>query len=154
MLGYIMPDNQGKLVPLEEGWYHTGYVVEIDEIGFVYIKDRIKRFAKIGGEMVSLNAVHEMVCKAYEWMGADFQYGVVAVPHESKGEQIVLVTNNNQVTQDVLHSYIKNNGMSELFLPRVILYKDKLPVFATGKADNVTLKKEVMEELKINPVAE
>lgn len=154
MLGYIMPDNPGKLVPLEGGWYHTGDVVEIDEIGFVYIKDRIKRFAKIGGEMVSLNAVHEMVCKAYEWMGADFQYGVVAVPHESKGEQIVLVTNNNQVTQDVLHSYIKNNGMSELFLPRVILYRDKLPVFATGKADNVTLKKEVMEELKIIPAAE
>ena len=154
MLGYIMPDNPGKLVPLEGGWYHTGDVVEIDEIGFVYIKDRIKRFAKIGGEMVSLNAVHEMVCKAYEWMGAEFQYGVVAVPHESKGEQIVLVTNNNQVTQDVLHSYIKNNGMSELFLPRVILYRDKLPVFATGKADNVTLKKEVMEELKINSTAE
>ena len=141
--------TSGKLVPLEDGWYHTGDVVEIDEIGFVYIKDRIKRFAKIGGEMVSLNAVHEMVCKAYEWMGAEFQYGIVAVPHESKGEQIVLVTNNNQVTQDVLHSYIKNNGMSELFLPRVILYKDKLPVFATGKADNVTLKKEVMEELGI-----
>ena len=149
MMGYIMPEHPGKLVPLEDGWYHTGDVVEIDEIGFVYIKDRIKRFAKIGGEMVSLNAVHEMVCKAYEWMGAEFQYGIVAVPHESKGEQIVLVTNNNQVTQDVLHSYIKNNGMSELFLPRVILYKDKLPVFATGKADNVTLKKEVMEELGI-----
>ena len=101
MMGYIMPEHPGKLVPLEDGWYHTGDVVEIDEIGFVYIKDRIKRFAKIGGEMVSLNAVHEMVCKAYEWMGAEFQYGIVAVPHESKGEQIVLVTNNNQVTQDV-----------------------------------------------------
>lgn len=148
MLGYIMPDNPGVLVPLEDGWYHTGDVVEIDEIGFVYIKDRIKRFAKIGGEMVSLNAVQEMVCKAYEWMGAEFHYGVVAVPHESKGEQIVLVTNNNQVTQDVLHDYIKNNGMSELYLPRVILYHDQLPVFATGKMDNVTLKKQVLEELQ------
>ena len=63
MMGYILPDNPGVLVPLEGGWYHTGDVVEIDEIGFVYIRDRIKRFAKIGGEMVSLNAVHEMVCK-------------------------------------------------------------------------------------------
>ena len=76
-----------------------------------------------------------------------FSYGVVAIPHESKGEQIVLVTNNRMVTQEVLHSYIKNNGMSELYLPRVILFRDKLPVFATGKADNVTLKKEVLEEL-------
>ncbi len=147
MMGYIMPDNPGVLVPLKDGWYHTGDVVEIDEIGFVYIKDRIKRFAKIGGEMVSLNAVHEMVVKACESMGTDFSYGVVAVPHESKGEQIVLVTNNQKVTQDLLHTYIRNNGMSELYLPRLILYHDTLPMFATGKADNVTLKKEVMEEL-------
>lgn len=153
MMGYIMPDNPGVLVPLDGGWYHTGDVVEIDEIGFIYIKDRIKRFAKIGGEMVSLNAVDTMVRKAYEWMSQDnensemFSYGVVAIPHESKGEQIVLVTNNKMVTQEGLHSYIKNNGMSELYLPRIIMFKDKLPVFATGKADNVTLKKEVLEEL-------
>mgnify|MGYP004632170765 CR=1 FL=1 len=147
MMGYIMPDNPGVLVPLKDGWYHTGDVVDIDEIGFVYIKDRIKRFAKIGGEMVSLNAVHEMVVKACESMGTDFAYGVVAVPHESKGEQIVLVTNNKKVTQDLLHTYIRNNGMSELYLPRLILYHDTLPMFATGKADNVTLKREVMEEL-------
>lgn len=147
MLGYIMPDRPGVLVPLEDGWYHTGDVVEIDEIGFVYIKDRIKRFAKIGGEMVSLNAVQEMVCKAYEWMGAEFQYGVVAIPHESKGEQIVLVTNNKQVTQEVIHDYIKNNGLSELYLPRLILFKEQLPVFATGKMDNVSLKKLVLEDL-------
>lgn len=149
MMGYIMPDNPGVLVPLKDGWYHTGDVVEIDEIGFVYIKDRIKRFAKIGGEMVSLNAVHEMVVKACESYGTDYSYGVVAVPHESKGEQIVLVTNNKKVTQDCLHNYIRTNGMSELYLPRLILYHDSLPVFATGKADNVTLKKQVMEELGI-----
>lgn len=145
MMGYILPDNPGVLVPLEGGWYHTGDVVEIDEIGFVYIRDRIKRFAKIGGEMVSLNAVHEMVCKAYETDG-EFQYGVVAIPHESKGEQIVLATNNRNVSQDGLHAYIRANAMSELFLPWIILYMEKLPVFATGKADNVTLKKIVLAE--------
>ena len=150
MLGYIMPENPGVLVPLENGWYHTGDVVEIDELGYVYIRDRIKRFAKIGGEMVSLNAVQDMVIKAYEWMGSDFSYGVVSVPHESKGEQIVLVTNNTQVKQEVLHDYIKNNGMSELFLPRTILYHEKIPAFLTGKTDNVTLKKEVIEELGLN----
>ena len=150
MLGYILPENPGVLAPLEGGWYHTGDVVEIDELGYVYIKDRIKRFAKIGGEMVSLNAVQDMVISAYEWMGSDFTYGIVSVPHESKGEQIVLVTNNTQVKQEVLHDYIKNNGMSELFLPRTILYHDKIPSFLTGKTDNVTLKKEVMEELGLN----
>ena len=149
MLGYILPDNPGVLVPLEDGWYHTGDVVEMDEIGFVYIRDRIKRFAKVGGEMVSLNAVHETVVKAFEEDGVEHSYGVVAVPHESKGEQIVLVTTNHKATNDRLHAYIRQNGLPELYLPRVILYHDSLPVFATGKADNVTLKKQVMEELNI-----
>ncbi len=148
MLGYYLPENPGVLVPPEEGWYKTGDVVEIDEIGFVYIRDRIKRFAKIGGEMVSLTAVLDMVVKAYEWMGPDFGYGVVAIPHESKGEQIVLVTTNNQVKQSVLHEYVKNNGLSELFLPRMIMYRDSIPTFATGKTDNITLKKEVLEEIE------
>ncbi len=147
MLGYFMPDNPGVLVPPTDGWYHTGDVVEIDEIGFFTIKDRIKRFAKIGGEMVSLNAVHDMIVEATNHMGPDFSYGVVAVPHESKGEQIVLVTNNNDVTSSLIHEYIKANGLPELFMPRIILYHEKLPVFATGKSDNVTLKKEVMAEL-------
>ena len=147
MMGYIMPEKPGVLQPLEDGWYHTGDVVSIDDIGFVYIKDRIKRFAKIGGEMVSLNAVDNMVRRACEKYGEEYSYGIVSIPHESKGEQIVLATNNRNVTQELLHNYIKAHGMSELYLPRIILFKEKLPVFATGKADNVTLKKEVMEEL-------
>lgn len=147
MLGYIMAENPGVLVPLKDGWYHTGDVVEIDEIGFVFIKDRIKRFAKIGGEMVSLNAVDIMVRKACDCFGEEFDYGIIAIPHESKGEQIVLATNNRNVTQELLHAHIKSNGVSELYLPRLIIFKDRLPVFATGKADNVTLKKEILEEL-------
>ena len=153
MLGYYMPTEPGVLVPPQNGWYHTGDVVDIDEIGFFTIKDRIKRFAKIGGEMVSLNAVQDMVIDATKEMLGEYNYGVVAIPHESKGEQIVLVTNNKSVTSAMLHDYVKANGMSELYLPRVILYHEKLPVFATGKSDNVTLKKEVMAELS-TPTAE
>ena len=101
--------------------------------------------------MVSLNAVHETIVKAFEADGVDKSYGVVAVPHESKGEQIVLVTTNKDATNERLHTYIKQNGLPELFLPRVILYHDNIPVFATGKADNVTLKKQVLEELGLVP---
>lgn len=147
--GYYYSDNPGVLVPPKDGWYNTGDVVEIDEIGFIYIKDRIKRFAKIGGEMVSLNAVDEIVKKAYNNAEDGFNCGVVAVPHESKGEQIVLVTNDKNVTQKMIHEYIKRNNMSELYLPRIILYLESIPVFATGKTDNITLKKEVMKELGI-----
>ena len=146
MAGYIMADNPGVLVPPEDGWYHTGDIVEMDEIGFITIKDRIKRFAKIGGEMVSLRAVENMICKAYE--GKDeFCCGVVAIPHENKGEQIVVATNEPSLTIEMLREFIKANGYPELYLPRIILHKDKIPTFATGKIDNVTLKKEVLAEL-------
>ena len=62
--------------------------------------------------------------------------------------QIVLVTTNRQVKQEVLHEYVRNNGLSELFMPRIILYRDSIPTFATGKTDNITLKREVLEELE------
>ncbi len=150
MAGYIMADNPGVLVPPPDGWYHTGDVVEIDEIGFISIKDRIKRFAKIGGEMVSLRAVESMINNAFGG-SEDFCCGVVAIPHEHKGEQIVVVTNEKSLTTDKLHDFIKQNGYPELYMPRIILYRDKIPMSATGKIDNVTLKKEVLAE--INSVA-
>lgn len=152
MAGYIMADNPGVLVEPHNGWYHTGDVVEIDDIGFIKIKDRIKRFAKIGGEMVSLKAVENMICKAFE--GKDeFCCGVVAVPHENKGEQIVVVTNEPTLTSDMLHEFIRKNGYPELYMPRIILYKDKIPTSGTGKVDNVTLKKEVIAELNKSAAA-
>lgn len=152
MMGYYYSDNPGVLVPPQDGWYNTGDVVDVDEIGFFTIKDRIKRFAKIGGEMVSLNAVDELVRKAVMNTAEEgFNCGVVAVPHESKGEQVVLVTNDKSITQSIIHDYIKRNNMSELYLPRTILYRESIPVFSTGKTDNVTLKRDVMEELGITP---
>ena len=147
MKGYIFADNPGVLVPPEDGWYHTGDVVEIDDIGFIKIKDRIKRFAKIGGEMVSLKAVENMINHAFEGK-EDFACGVVSVPHERKGEQIIVVTNEKSLTLDKIKEFIKQNEYPELYTPRQILYFDKIPTSGTGKVDNVTLKKEVMEELK------
>ena len=146
MKGYIFADNPGVLVPPHNGWYHTGDVVEIDEIGFITIKDRIKRFAKVGGEMISLKAVENMINSAFSGRD-DFCCGVVAVPHEQKGEQIVVVTNEKTLNTEMLREFIKQNGYPELYLPRQIIYRDKIPMSATGKVDNVTLKKDVLSEL-------
>jgi len=147
MAGYILPENPGVLVPPHNGWYHTGDVVEIDEIGFITIKDRIKRFAKVGGEMVSLKAVENMINEAFTGQD-DFCCGVVAIPHEQKGEQIVVVTNEKTLTTEMLREFVKQHGYPELYIPRQILYKDKIPTSATGKVDNVTLKKEVLAEIQ------
>lgn len=148
MKGYILADNPGVLVPPEGGWYKTGDVVEIDEIGFITIKDRIKRFAKIGGEMVSLKAVENMVCQAFS-NKEDFACGVVAIPHEHKGEQIVVVSTDKDLTLEILREFVKKNGYSELYLPRIVLIKEKIPTTATGKVDNLALRKEVLAELGI-----
>ena len=60
MLGYLRAENPGVLEPPPEGWHDTGDIVTIDAQGFIAIKGRAKRFAKIGGEMISLAAVEAL----------------------------------------------------------------------------------------------
>ena len=145
MMGYIMPENPGVLVPLKDGWYHTGDVVEVDDLGFIKLIDRVKRFAKIGGEMISLTAIEnnaKAICK-----DEDFKCVAVALPHAKKGEQIVLISNNKDLSRKDLIDYSKQNGLSELYVPSILLYKDEFPVFATGKADKISLKKWAAEQI-------
>ena len=146
MMGYIYADNPGVLVPVKDGWYHTGDVVEVDELGFIKLIDRAKRFAKIGGEMISLTAVENYakeICK-----DEDFKCVAVAAPHAKKGEQIVLVSNNSNLTRKDFIDFVSKKGLSELYVPSVLLVKEDFPVFATGKADKVSLKKWAIEQLK------
>ena len=158
MAGYIKIDNPGVIQPPKDGWHDTGDIVEIDEDGFVFIKDRFKRFAKIGGEMVSLTAVENFIIKMYKednFIKSDKNpeivedYMVIAVPHYKKGEQLVLVTNNPDVKFADIAAYAKQFNISELMLPKTILIHDELPIFANGKKDYITLKKKVIEELDL-----
>jgi acyl-[acyl-carrier-protein]-phospholipid O-acyltransferase/long-chain-fatty-acid--[acyl-carrier-protein] ligase len=145
MKGYIYADNPGVLVAPKDGWYHTGDVVEVDDLGFIKLIDRAKRFAKIGGEMISLTAVEDNakeICKDEE-----FKCVAVAAPHEKKGEQIVLVSNKADLERKDFVDYVAKEGLSELYVPSVLLYKEDFPVFATGKADKVSLKKWAIEQL-------
>jgi len=146
MLGYILPENPGVLVEPENGWYHTGDVVEVDDLGFIKIVDRVKRFAKIGGEMVSLTAVENYakeICPEDEFICV-----AVALPHARKGEQIVLVSNNENLSKKDFSAFCQARGLSELYTPAVFLYRQDFPVFATGKADKVSLKAWASEEMK------
>ncbi len=146
MKGYMFADNPGVLVPVKDGWYHTGDVVVVDDLGFVKIVDRVKRFAKIAGEMISLTAVENI---AHEiWQSEDFHCGIVAVPHPKKGEQIVMVSNQKDLDKDKFSQKVQKKGMSELYIPSLFMYKEEIPIFATGKADNITLKKWVLKELE------
>jgi acyl-[acyl-carrier-protein]-phospholipid O-acyltransferase/long-chain-fatty-acid--[acyl-carrier-protein] ligase len=133
MLGYLLADNPGTLVPPEsiygKGWYDTGDIVHIDDEGFISIRGRSKRFAKIGGEMVSLTAVEQLASKA--WPGA--LHAAVSIPDSKKGEQILLLTTQkNAVLQDI---EAVAEGVAKIALPRKIFIVDAIPVMATGKVN-------------------
>jgi acyl-[acyl-carrier-protein]-phospholipid O-acyltransferase/long-chain-fatty-acid--[acyl-carrier-protein] ligase len=137
MLGYIKADKPGVIQPPQDGWHDTGDVVSIDEEGFIAIRGRLKRFAKIGGETVSL-AVVESIASA---LWPDHNHAAIAVPDGRKGEQIVLVTTNKDANRHDLVGWAHNHGVADLAVPRRIMAVDDIPVLGTGKTDYVQVEK-------------
>lgn len=139
MSGYFRFENPGVLEPTTseegDGWYATGDVVRVDD-GFVTIVDRVKRFAKVGGEMVSLSVVEKIAERA-----ATGLHAVTTRVDPNKGEALVLFTTNKNLTREALSAAAKGLGASELSVPRTIVTVDTLPLLGTGKTDYVTLKK-------------
>src|SRR6185312_3727199 len=135
MTGYFLADHPGVLVPPKDGWHDTGDIVDIDEQGFVTILGRAKRFAKIGGEMVSLAAVEASASAA--WPG--FAHAVVSRPDSKKGEQLVLYTTAPAASARDLSAWGRAHGVPELMLPKDVRVLEALPVLATGKTDYVAL---------------
>jgi acyl-[acyl-carrier-protein]-phospholipid O-acyltransferase/long-chain-fatty-acid--[acyl-carrier-protein] ligase len=142
MLGYIRPDAPGRIVPPEGGWYDTGDVASIDEQGFIAIRGRVKRFAKIGGETVSLAVVENIAAAIWP----DNHHAAVTMADRAKGEQIVLVTDVAGARRLDLVAWAQNHGVSELAVPRRIVVVEALPVLGTGKTDYVTVQKLAEQE--------
>lgn len=131
MKGYLLASQPGEVVPPEGGWHDTGDIVDIDESGFVTIKGRAKRFAKLGGEMVSLAAVETMISNL--WPGHN--HVVVSLPDPKKGETLVLVTEKPDGDRKALQKEAQAQGFPELWVPRAILVTQAIPVLGSGKID-------------------
>jgi acyl-[acyl-carrier-protein]-phospholipid O-acyltransferase/long-chain-fatty-acid--[acyl-carrier-protein] ligase len=131
MAGYLVPGGDGRPVPPQDGWYDTGDIVAVDEDGCVRIRGRAKRFAKIGGEMVSLAAIETLA--AGLWPGAS--HVAVTLPDARKGEQIVLVTDKPDAERAALLAYAQAQQYPELWVPRAILVTAGIPVLGSGKID-------------------
>lgn len=131
MLGYLLADQPGKIIPAPEQWHDTGDIVKIDTQGYITILGRAKRFAKIGGEMVSLTAVELYITALWP----NHMHAVVTIPDPRKGEQLILLTNNSQAKRDELVAYARQQGINELSVPKKIVFLEKLPLLATGKID-------------------
>jgi acyl-[acyl-carrier-protein]-phospholipid O-acyltransferase/long-chain-fatty-acid--[acyl-carrier-protein] ligase len=143
MLGYLKVERPGVLEPPVEGWHDTGDIVSIDEQGFVAIKGRAKRFAKVGGEMISLAAVETLAGDLWP----NVPSAVVAVPDARKGERLILVTQQKDATRSQFIAFARERHASELMFPAEIMILDKMPMLGSGKVDMMTLNKLVQEQV-------
>lgn len=148
MMGYLLHDSEGKIVPPStergEGWHDTGDIADIDEEGYISILGRAKRFAKLGGEMVSLTAVEELATQTWP----ESNHAAVSIPDDRKGEKIVLVTDYLEANKKKLQESARNLKYGEIYIPAKILLAEELPVMGTGKTDYIELTKMVLAEEK------
>ncbi len=141
MLGYLKSENPGVLEPPPEGWHDTGDIVVIDKDGFVTIKGRAKRFAKIAGEMVSLAAVEALAAEC--WPGV--LSGVASLPDARKGERLVLVTQQKDATRAAFQAFAKSKGAADLMIPAEVMVVPAVPVLGSGKLDFAGISRLVKE---------
>ena len=142
MQGYIKLEQPGDLQAPAEGWYDTGDIVKIDNNGYISIIGRVKRFAKVAGEMISLNAVEMFIDEVWP----EFRHAVLAQSDERKGEQLILFSTYPQAERKALQAYAKQQGIGELMVPKQVKVVQSIPVLGTGKTDYVSLAKLITDE--------
>jgi acyl-[acyl-carrier-protein]-phospholipid O-acyltransferase/long-chain-fatty-acid--[acyl-carrier-protein] ligase len=142
MLGYLRAEKPGVVEVPPEGWHDTGDIVTIDDQGFVAIKGRAKRFAKIGGEMISLAAVEMLAAEL--WPNSVTAVSSVADPR--KGERLIMVTDKHGATRPEFMAYARSQHASELMLPADVIVLDKMPMLGSGKVDQLVIDKFVRDQ--------
>jgi acyl-[acyl-carrier-protein]-phospholipid O-acyltransferase/long-chain-fatty-acid--[acyl-carrier-protein] ligase len=140
MRGYLNPDANAKFLALG-GWYDTGDIVSVDADGFMFIRGRLKRFAKVSGEMVSLTAVEDALAGAFPHYGLRCQVAVLSRPDEDKGEALIAVTNEPRMKLDEIRAAIKARGLTNLCVPREVRTVREIPKLGTGKVNHRELAK-------------
>jgi acyl-[acyl-carrier-protein]-phospholipid O-acyltransferase/long-chain-fatty-acid--[acyl-carrier-protein] ligase len=144
MMGYYRYESPGVLQPtsslLGKGWYDTGDVVTVDSEGFIRILGRIKRFAKIAGEMVPLEVVEKIAYQA----SPEKEHVAITFDDEKRGEQVVICTTDQKLTREQLLQALQKLKLPEIFLPKRINYLHELPLLGSGKPDYVQIKQNVL----------
>lgn len=134
MEGYLLSSAPGRINPPEDGWYDTGDAVQIDAEGFVTITGRVKRFAKVGGEMVSLAAVEALAART--WPG--LPVAAIALPDPRKGNRVVLCASpldDARPQREELQAQARREGIGEILLPAELRLIKAIPVMGSGKTD-------------------
>jgi acyl-[acyl-carrier-protein]-phospholipid O-acyltransferase/long-chain-fatty-acid--[acyl-carrier-protein] ligase len=135
MRGYVNADADAKFKS-HGGWYDTGDIVAVDAEGYMSIRGRMKRFAKVSGEMVSLTAVEDALAGAFPHYGLRCAVAVLAVPDEDKGERLIAVSNESKLQLGEVRDAVKARGLSNLCVPREIKVVREIPKLGTGKVNH------------------
>ncbi|MEZ0211319.1 MAG: acyl-[ACP]--phospholipid O-acyltransferase, partial [Xanthobacteraceae bacterium] len=143
MRGYVRIEAPGVIEPPDDGWHDTGDIVAIDAEGFIAIRGRIKRFAKVAGEMVSLAAVDAIAAT----LRPDAEHVTVAVPDARKGERLVLMTTASDLNRSALLAHGRELGATELMIPAEVLPLERLPLLGSGKVDFMAARRMALEIL-------
>ncbi|VAW79796.1 2-acylglycerophosphoethanolamine acyltransferase / Acyl-[acyl-carrier-protein] synthetase [hydrothermal vent metagenome] len=134
MLGYYLTDNPGVLIPPIvdgiKGWYDTGDIVVLDDEGYIKISGRLKRFAKVGGEMVSLALVEDIANQTWP----EATHAAVSVADVQKGEMVILITE-AEGDRKQLQATAKEQSIGEINLPRKVINIKSIPLLGSGKID-------------------
>jgi acyl-[acyl-carrier-protein]-phospholipid O-acyltransferase / long-chain-fatty-acid--[acyl-carrier-protein] ligase len=131
MMGYYLYDQPGRIISPTDGWYLTGDIVEMDMDGYIYILGRQSRFAKIAGEMISLEVVERI---AYQ-ISPLSRHAALSQLDKKRGEIIILLTEDALLSRTKLVMQAKKMGVSELNVPKKIQFIDEIPTLVTGKTD-------------------
>jgi acyl-[acyl-carrier-protein]-phospholipid O-acyltransferase/long-chain-fatty-acid--[acyl-carrier-protein] ligase len=142
MRGYLSADASAKSAR-SEGWYDTGDIVRVDSERFVHILGRLKRFAKVSGEMVSLAAVEDALANAFPQFGLRFAIAVLAKADDAKGEKLVAVTNEARLRLEDIREAIRGHGLSNLAVPRELKLLPDLPRLGSGKVNHRELERSI-----------
>jgi acyl-[acyl-carrier-protein]-phospholipid O-acyltransferase/long-chain-fatty-acid--[acyl-carrier-protein] ligase len=140
MRRYINAEPDAKFQALN-GWYDTGDIARVDDEGHVEILGRLKRFAKISGEMVSLTAIEDALAGAFASLSLKSEVVIVTRPDADKGEALIAVTNEPRIQLEAIRTHLKARGFSNLCVPREVSTVKEIPKLGTGKTDYRELSK-------------
>ncbi len=148
MDGYLTTDSAltQPFVELDgASWYRSGDKGRVDEEGFLTIVDRYSRFAKIGGEMVSLAAVEEAAHLLLVKHGVELEVAAVAADDQRKGEKIVLLYS-GELDEPSLLQLLRRGVESPLMIPSAVLHISEIPLLGSGKRDYPTMRQWIIEQ--------
>ena len=144
--GYLNYDGSSPFVEFEgKQWYRTGDLVTEDEDGVLTFRGRLKRFTKLGGEMISLPAIESVLQLHYGSEDDDGPSVAVEVTPNEEHPEIVLFTTTD-ADRETANRLIRDAGLSALHNVRRVIRIDEIPLLGTGKADYRSLRERLRAE--------